>query len=56
MGQEESQMRTMNQSLADLLKASQITMDTAMKISQDPVELQDILAKGQGGYPNKNRR
>ena len=45
MGQEDSQMRTMNQSLLELMIARRITEQVAFSVSPDPGELIDLIQK-----------
>ena len=50
-GQEKLGMQTMNQSLASLYMARQITLETAMSASSMKEELQDMIARGTGVVP-----
>ena len=47
-GQEKYGMQTFNQSLASLYFAKQITLQTALGISSNPEELQDMINRGAG--------
>jgi twitching motility protein PilT len=47
-GQERHGMQTFNQSLASLYFAKQITLQTALGISSNPEELQDMINRGAG--------
>jgi twitching motility protein PilT len=47
-GQEKYGMQTFNQSLASLYFAKQISLQTALGISSNPEELQDMINRGAG--------
>lgn len=53
IGQEDSQMRTMNQSLLELINSRKITEQTALAISQDTNELLDIMHKATHGFATR---
>lgn len=59
-GQAQHGMQTFNQSLATLYFRRQITMQTAMDVSQNPEELQEMINRGVGalggGAPVRGRR
>jgi twitching motility protein PilT len=50
-GQEKLGMQTMNQSLASLYMARQITLETAMSASSMKEELQEMIQRGSGIVP-----
>ncbi|MBN2371067.1 MAG: type IV pili twitching motility protein PilT, partial [Vicinamibacteria bacterium] len=47
-GQEKTGMQTFNQCLASLYFSKQITLQTAVGISSNPEELQDMISRGTG--------
>lgn len=58
IGQESSNMRTMNQALLDLVATRKISDKTALGIAQDPIEMAELLNKyyGRGGQVGQKPR
>ncbi len=54
-GQEKHGMQTFNQSLASLYFAKQINLQTALGVSSNPEELQDMINRGTGLAPGVGR-
>ena len=50
-GQERHGMQTFNQCLASLYFAKQLTLQTALSVSSNPEELQDMINRGAGLAP-----